>query len=175
MIHFHYVYADYSLFINCGGPETDSDGNDYDADLSRSGTSYFHPSNNGKWAYSSTGVFFANDKTPYVATNDFNLNISGPEYYQTARLAPLSLNYYGLCMLKGNYKVKLHFAEIMFTNDQTFSSLGRRIFDVSIQVSSEAKYMLHIFLIAFHILLKYCTWFCKKTKVLNVDILNTLS
>ncbi|GMN19486.1 hypothetical protein TIFTF001_042882, partial [Ficus carica] len=31
------------------------------------------------------------------------------------------------------YKVRLHFAEIMFTNDQTFSSLGRRIFNVSIQ------------------------------------------
>ncbi|CAI8606860.1 unnamed protein product [Vicia faba] len=34
---------------------------------------------------------------------------------------------------QGSYKVKLHFAEIMFSDDQTFKSLGRRIFDVSIQ------------------------------------------
>ncbi|KAF5478526.1 hypothetical protein F2P56_005077, partial [Juglans regia] len=34
---------------------------------------------------------------------------------------------------KGSYKVKLYFAEIMFSDDQTFSSLGRRIFNVSIQ------------------------------------------
>lgn len=40
-------------------------------------------------------------------------------------------------MMKGNYNVKLHFAEIMFSNDRTFSSFGRRIFDVSIQVSNE--------------------------------------
>jgi len=72
----------------------------------------------------------------YTALNTLPLNINGPEYYETARLAPLSLKYYGLCMQKGNYKVKLHFAEIMFSNDQTYQSLGRRIFDVSIQVSS---------------------------------------
>jgi len=32
-------------------------------------------------------------------------------------------------------KVNLHFAEVMFTEDQTYNSLGRRIFDVYIQVN----------------------------------------
>lgn len=86
-----------------------------------------------------------NDDADFTATNTFSLNISGPEYYQTARVAPLSLNYYGFCMRKGNYKVKLHFAEIMFSDDQTFSSLGRRIFDVSIQVCTEEKYLVALF------------------------------
>lgn len=146
MIRFHYVSADHSLFINCGGPKTEGEGNEYESDLSGRGTSNYVASNNGKWAYSSTGVYLGKSDADYVATNEFSLNISGPQYYQTARLAPLSLNYYGLCMLKGNYKVKLHFAEIMFSDDQTFSSLGRRIFDVSIQVSNEAKYLLHFFI-----------------------------
>jgi hypothetical protein len=77
-----------------------------------------------------------------VASNAFSLNINGSEYYQTARIAPISLKYFGLCMMKGNYNVKLHFAEIMFSNDQTYSSLGRRIFDVSIQVSNESNHLL---------------------------------
>lgn len=69
-----------------------------------------------------------------LATNQYNLNVTGAEYYNTARVSAQSLMYYGLCMRKGSYKVKLHFAEIMFTNDQSFASVGRRIFDVSVQV-----------------------------------------
>ncbi|KAK3428068.1 hypothetical protein EUGRSUZ_F04180 [Eucalyptus grandis] len=48
-------------------------------------------------------------------------------------------SYYGLCMMKGNYKVRLHFAEIQYSNDKTFRSLGRRIFDVSIQGNQVLK------------------------------------
>uniref|UniRef100_A0A0A0L010 Malectin domain-containing protein n=1 Tax=Cucumis sativus TaxID=3659 RepID=A0A0A0L010_CUCSA len=33
----------------------------------------------------------------------------------------------------GSYYVKLHFAEILITADQTYTSLGRRLFDISIQ------------------------------------------
>ncbi|KDP24894.1 hypothetical protein JCGZ_25156 [Jatropha curcas] len=51
----------------------------------------------------------------------------------TARISPISLTYYGFCMGNGNYTVGLHFAEIMFTNDNTYNSLGRRIFDIYIQ------------------------------------------
>lgn len=52
-----------------------------------------------------------------------------------ARLSPLSLTYYGFCLFNGKYTVKLYFAEIMFSDNQTFSSLGRRIFDIYIQVN----------------------------------------
>ncbi|XP_019449220.1 PREDICTED: probable LRR receptor-like serine/threonine-protein kinase At1g53440 isoform X2 [Lupinus angustifolius] len=123
----------HSLFINCGGPEGEFEGYSYVGDLQTNGVSSFDLRNDDRWAYSSTGIYLGNDYANHLAANTFSLNISGPEYYQTARLAPLSLKYYGLCMMKGNYNVKLHFAEIMFSDDQTFSSLGRRIFDVSIQ------------------------------------------
>ena len=129
------AYADHSLFINCGGSEMNDQGNTYESDLGQEGISFFSPSGD-KWAYSSTGTYLGDTKADYTATNSFSLNINGPSFYQTARLSPLSLKYHGFCLLNGNYNVKLHFAEIMFSNDQTFSSLGRRIFDVSIQVSN---------------------------------------
>ncbi|CAA6665668.1 unnamed protein product [Spirodela intermedia] len=56
------------------------------------------------------------------------------DLYTSARLNPLSLKYYGLCLQSGNYTVKLHFSEIVFTPVPTYGSLGRRVFDVSIQV-----------------------------------------
>ncbi|XP_065629647.1 probable LRR receptor-like serine/threonine-protein kinase At1g53430 isoform X2 [Quercus suber] len=126
----------YSLFINCGGEKKTFEGNEYEQDIIPDGRSQFS-SISEEWGYSSTGVFMGEDDTPYRAQNTFSLNVTG--IYETARVAPLSLRYYGLCLRKGSYKVKLHFAEIMFSNDQTFSSLGRRIFNVSIQGKLELK------------------------------------
>ncbi|KAJ4843181.1 hypothetical protein Tsubulata_016362 [Turnera subulata] len=122
----------HSLFINCGGPRVAFAGNEYAEDLTAGGPSNF-ASESERWAYSSTGVYMNNEKADFRAGNAFGLNVTGGEVYQTARLAPQSLRYYGLCMRPGSYKVKLHFAEIMYSHDQTYSSLGRRIFDISIQ------------------------------------------
>ncbi|KAH9723382.1 putative LRR receptor-like serine/threonine-protein kinase [Citrus sinensis] len=129
---FFFANVDYSLFINCGGSPTEFEENDYEEDLNTQGPSNFGIVSD-RWAYSSTGVYVGNESSKYLAANQYGLNVSGAEYYKTARLAPQSLKYYGLCMLKGSYTVKLHFAEIMFTNDQTYKSLGKRMFDVSIQ------------------------------------------
>nr|XP_010921615.1 probable LRR receptor-like serine/threonine-protein kinase At1g53430 isoform X1 [Elaeis guineensis] len=123
----------YNLFINCGGRKVIIDDDEYEADLSQLGPSRFAVAYSKKWAYSSTGDFVGNDKARYVATNVSVLNMTSPELYMTARLSPLSLRYYGLCLQKGTYTVNLHFAEIMFTDDQTYFSVGKRIFDVSIQ------------------------------------------
>ncbi|KAK4256421.1 hypothetical protein QN277_009288 [Acacia crassicarpa] len=122
----------HSLFINCGGPEIEYDGNKYEGDTNPGSISSFFLSDD-KWAYSSTGIYWGRSDYKYLVTNEFSLNINGPDFYQTARLSPLSLKYQGLCMINGNYNVKLHFAEIMYSNDRNLSGLGRRIFDVSIQ------------------------------------------
>ncbi|XP_043702818.1 probable LRR receptor-like serine/threonine-protein kinase At1g53440 isoform X2 [Telopea speciosissima] len=123
----------HSLFINCGGPLMNFDGEEYEDDsVPRvEGASYFYPTD--RWASSTTGVFLSRTNPQYLTTNISVLNITDPSIYMTARVAPISLRYYGLCLRSGNYTVQLHFAEIMFTEDQTYSSLGRRIFDVSIQ------------------------------------------
>ncbi|XP_044480619.1 probable LRR receptor-like serine/threonine-protein kinase At1g53430 [Mangifera indica] len=122
----------YSLFINCGGRSLDSGGNTYEDDSNTEGQSVFS-SVETRWAYSSTGIFTGDENRGYLESNLSGLNVSGEDIYKTARLSPQSLRYFGLCMRQGSYNVKLHFAEIMFTNDHTFSSLGKRIFDVSIQ------------------------------------------
>lgn len=110
------------------------DGNTYEDDSSQIGTSMFSVSDDKKWAYSSTGDFVGNENADYIARNTSKLNLAYPELYTEARLSPLSLKYYGLCMENGEYMVKLHFAEIVFTEDHTYSSNGKRVFDVFIQV-----------------------------------------
>lgn len=88
------------------------------------------------WAFSSTGNFMDNDVDAdnYIASNISELFMPNSELYTRARLSPLSLTYYGLCMMEGSYMVKLHFAETVFTHDNTFRSLGKRLFNVFIQV-----------------------------------------
>jgi hypothetical protein len=121
------------LFINCGGNRLKVDKDEYADDLNKRGASTFS-SVSERWGYSSSGAWLGNDGATYLATDTFNLiNESTPEYYKTARLASQSLKYYGLCMRRGSYKVQLYFAEIMFSNDQTYSSLGRRLFDIYVQ------------------------------------------
>jgi len=106
-----------------------------------------------RWGYSSSGVWLGKEDAGYLATDRFNLiNGSTPEYYKTARLSPQSLKYYGLCLRRGSYKLQLHFAEIMFSNDQTFNSLGRRIFDIYVQVSFAEQRM---FLFSWIIMLNF--------------------
>ncbi|KAK1285758.1 putative LRR receptor-like serine/threonine-protein kinase [Acorus calamus] len=123
----------YYMFINCGGRKVTIGENIYDEDSLQIGESNFFQSDSGRWAYSSTGIFLSYQDPKYVATNILALNVTNQELYTTARLAAISLDYYGLCLQNGNYSVSLHFAEIMFSNDQTYSSVGRRIFDVAVQ------------------------------------------
>ncbi|XP_019072671.1 probable LRR receptor-like serine/threonine-protein kinase At1g53440 isoform X2 [Vitis vinifera] len=123
----------YSLYINCGGVQTTFKRKAYEKDDNVEGPSQFFTDSIDKWAYSSTGVFIGDEDGSHLAKNTSALNSEDAEIYQTARLAPISLKYYGLCLRKGIYRLRLYFAEIMFSNDQTFGSLGKRLFDVSIQ------------------------------------------
>ncbi|KAM4092765.1 hypothetical protein ACB094_06G065400 [Castanea mollissima] len=123
----------YSLQINCGGPQVRINGDTmYDEDTEPGGASKFLQ--RGNWAFSSTGDFMENnDPTDsYILGNSSKLTMANPELYMTARLSPLSLTYYAFCLGNGSYKINLHFAEIKFTNDNTYNSLGRRVFDIYI-------------------------------------------
>ncbi|CAJ2659529.1 unnamed protein product [Trifolium pratense] len=125
----------YSLHINCGGKSVTSNKSlTYDDDSYEVGPASFHLSGSN-WALSNTGHFFDTGlKVDYYTwSNKTNLAMENAELYTDARVSPLSLTYYGFCLGNGNYTVNLHFAEIMFTDDQTYTSLGRRIFDIYIQ------------------------------------------
>ncbi|KAJ4980472.1 hypothetical protein NE237_031309 [Protea cynaroides] len=126
----------YNLYINCGGKQIIDGKTKYEADLEPRGASMFFPGQN--WAFSSTGNFMDNDVDAdmYITSNSTALsNVSkvNPELYTGARLSPLSLTYYGLCLIDGNYTVKLHFAEIVFMNESSFYNVGKRMFDVYVQ------------------------------------------
>ncbi|KAL5716597.1 hypothetical protein ACHQM5_018265 [Ranunculus cassubicifolius] len=103
---------------------------EYELDDSNMGPSSFY--SNDRWALSTTGDFIGNDKAPFIAST----NSGAQNIYSTARLAPISAKYYGHCLRSGNYTLRLHFAEIMFTTDQANNTMGRRIFDVYVQVST---------------------------------------
>ncbi|KAL4312993.1 hypothetical protein GQ457_01G003560 [Hibiscus cannabinus] len=125
----------YSVHINCGGREVTIGGNTtYEDDADGAGASRFYQSRTN-WAFSSTGHFLDDDRPSdsYIWSNSSKLSMNDSRLYMDARLSPLSLTYFGFCMGNGNYTVNLHFAEIIFTNDNTYSSLGRRIFDIYLQ------------------------------------------
>ena len=126
----------YSVHINCGGREVTVNGTAYEDDtVSPAPSTFFRSSTN--WAVSSTGYFIddARNTDSYTWINTSRLSLTNPQLYTDARLSPISLTYYAFCLGNGNYTVKLHFAEIMFTNDKTYNSLGRRLFDVYVQVN----------------------------------------
>ncbi|CAN6803759.1 unnamed protein product [Brassica oleracea] len=125
----------YGLHINCGGSELTINGTKYDADADTSDRPIFYDSRNG-WVSSNTGKFLDDERSPNEVTlwaNTSELSIADPSLYTHARLSAISLTYYAFCLGQGNYTVNLHFAEIVFTGNQTFSSLGRRFFDIYIQ------------------------------------------
>ncbi|KAH9797469.1 putative LRR receptor-like serine/threonine-protein kinase RFK1 [Citrus sinensis] len=124
----------HSLHINCGGNEAKINGSTFEGDGQiGGGAATFHLQDDTNWGFSSTGDF-ADDNddqnTRYIATSDSS-GLS--ELYINARIAPLSLTYFGYCLDNGNFTLSLHFAEIQFSNGITFRSLGRRLFDIYIQ------------------------------------------
>ncbi|KAJ0081071.1 hypothetical protein Patl1_10416 [Pistacia atlantica] len=124
----------HSFHVNCGGNDVKVNGTTFEGDAAVAGgvaTYYFNENSN--WGFSSTGDFTDDDdeQNTYYIENSNSSQISA--LYSDARKSPLSLTYFGYCLANGNYDVILHFAEVKFTKDNTYSSLGRRIFDIYVQ------------------------------------------
>ncbi|XP_024015689.1 probable leucine-rich repeat receptor-like serine/threonine-protein kinase At3g14840 [Eutrema salsugineum] len=128
----------YGLHINCGGNEVTINKTKYDADASDMS---FYDSRNG-WVSSNAGKFLDDERSPKGTTlceNTSETKTADPRLYTHARLSAISLTYYALCLGEGNYTVNLHFAEIMFKDNNTYESLGRRFFDIYVQGKLEVK------------------------------------
>ncbi|KAM5550271.1 hypothetical protein ABKV19_027672 [Rosa sericea] len=135
----------HSLFINCGGEETqDAVGNVYDQD---NDTSLFYLSPKRNWARSSVGngydIVSNGNSSKLLKSVRCGLS-SEARLYDNARTSLVSLKYYGFCLRKGKYNVTLHFAEIV---DEVadihavidFRSTSKRVFDVYIQGERKLK------------------------------------
>jgi len=140
LLKFKLVLTDSSCrHVNCGGQDANIKENKqtvlYEGDGQvEGGTALYSFDRNRNWGFSSTGDFMDDNdyqnKLYAVTLSDANMDVS----YTTARISPISLTYFFYCLRNGQYTVHLRFAEIQFTTDNAFNSLGKRMFHIYIQV-----------------------------------------
>ncbi|XP_023730748.1 probable LRR receptor-like serine/threonine-protein kinase At1g07650 isoform X2 [Lactuca sativa] len=130
-----------SVHINCGGPRVTVGKKTYEADEDPGGPAIFVPSNENYWGYSSTGSIWKvkDNLIKRITTNLTLLTMKDVKLYTNARKSLLSLTYFGRCLQNGKYTVKLHFAEIVFRDNRSYHSLGRRAFDIYVQGVNQWK------------------------------------
>ncbi|KAL4200874.1 hypothetical protein AMTRI_Chr02g213320 [Amborella trichopoda] len=130
-----------SLAINSGGKQmTSADGTVYEQDNVTLGMASYYVTDTQRWAISSTGRFLDSPRPRYIETSQSQFtNISDSELFQTARLSPGSLRYYGLGLENGEYTIRLEFAELAFATPPDWRSVGRRVFDVYLQGKLQLK------------------------------------
>ncbi|XP_031270205.1 probable LRR receptor-like serine/threonine-protein kinase At1g56140 [Pistacia vera] len=114
----------------------------YETENSSFSAASFNVTSTEKWAVSNVGLFSDREDPSYVQNT--LAQVTGtrtPELYQTSRLSPGSLRYYGLGLENGLYNISLLFAETVFDDrsSQTWKSLGRRVFDIYIQGTLKLK------------------------------------
>jgi hypothetical protein len=151
------------LHVNSGGKDITINENkttlSYEGDGQvEGGAAKYFVNDQSFWGFSSTGDFM--DDYDYQNTR-YTVSLQSStilELYQTARISTISLTYFHYCLQNGNYTVNLHFAEMQFTKSHistrvagtmlvtTYNSLGRRIFDIYVQVSSHSNVKLTFFL-----------------------------
>jgi hypothetical protein len=116
----------------------------YQTDNETLGPATYFVTDTNRWAVSNVGKFTgSNDPLVFKlsVSNQFT-HTANPELFQTARLSASSLRYYGLGLENGFYNITLQFAEtsILDSTSTTWKSLGRRAFDIYIQVFMLLKY-----------------------------------
>jgi interleukin-1 receptor-associated kinase 1 len=135
--------ADNSLFINSGGEDVYYGKDHYHNDTS---ISSFNLSPSDDWAYSYAGDYRNTNFNASALVRNLTCEITSAKANidNNFRLAPVSLTYYGLCLRKGEYIVTLYFAEALYSKSEDYSTSGKRVFDIYIQVSinlSESLFM----------------------------------
>ncbi|RWR88652.1 putative LRR receptor-like serine/threonine-protein kinase [Cinnamomum micranthum f. kanehirae] len=133
---------DSSFAINCGGQSitSSSTGTVYEEDEATLGPASYDVTDTIRWAVGNAGRFAQNYNATYISNSQSQFtNTLDSELFQSARLSPGSLRYYGLGLENGNYTISLKFAETAFEYTQTWRSVGRRVFDIYVQGNLELK------------------------------------
>ncbi|KAF8030925.1 hypothetical protein BT93_D0193 [Corymbia citriodora subsp. variegata] len=124
--------------VNCGGQDAYIKENKqtvlYEGDGEvEGGTALYFFNRDRNWGFSSMGDFMDDNdfqnKLYTVTLSDANMDVLDT----TARISPNSLTYFFYCLRNGQYTVSLRFAEIQFTIDNVFNSLGKRMFHIYVQ------------------------------------------
>uniref|UniRef100_A0A0E0I8B1 non-specific serine/threonine protein kinase n=1 Tax=Oryza nivara TaxID=4536 RepID=A0A0E0I8B1_ORYNI len=134
--------TDYSFAVDCGSNRSIrvSDNTMYELDSTNLGDSSYYVTSQTRWGVSNVGKLFqAPNDSKIIHSGEKIQNAVDSELFQTARMSPSSLRYYGLGLENGNYTVLLKFAELGFPDTPTWQSLGRRFFDIYIQGELKEK------------------------------------
>uniref|UniRef100_A0A0E0HBM5 non-specific serine/threonine protein kinase n=1 Tax=Oryza nivara TaxID=4536 RepID=A0A0E0HBM5_ORYNI len=133
----------YSFAVDCGSNSSTSasDNTIFEADPTSLGTAAYYVTSQTRWGVSSVGNFFqgTNGMDRIYSSSKHFQNTVDSKLFETARMSPSSLRYYGLGLENGNYTVLLQFAEFSFTETPTWQSLGRRVFDIYVQGALKEK------------------------------------
>lgn len=128
--------TDSEFAVKCGGPQiTSSNGIVYERENETLGPATYYVTGTSRWGVSNVGYFTGRNNPQYkIFSSSQFANTLDSELFQTARVSASSLRYYGMGLENGNYTVKLQFSETAIEDGNTWRSLGRRVFDVYVQV-----------------------------------------
>ncbi|XP_052165330.1 probable LRR receptor-like serine/threonine-protein kinase At1g56130 isoform X1 [Oryza glaberrima] len=132
----------YSFAVDCGSNRSirGSDNTMYELDFTDLGGSSYYVTSETRWGVSNVGKYFQSpNDSKIIYSNEKIQNAVVSELFQTARMSPSSLRYFGLGLENGNYTVLLQFAELGYPDSPTWKSLGRRVFDIYIQGDLKEK------------------------------------
>ncbi|XP_066343812.1 probable LRR receptor-like serine/threonine-protein kinase At1g56130 [Miscanthus floridulus] len=133
-----------SIAVDCGSSRriSGSDNSMYQPDDASLGAASYYVTGAPTWGVSNVGKFMdtSNGSGSYIiySSRQFQ-NTLDSELFQTARMSPSSLRYYGIGLENGNYTVTLQFAEFDFEDSRTWKSVGRRVFDIYLQGERKEK------------------------------------
>lgn len=100
------------------------------------GAASYYVTGQTRWGVSNVGKFNEAPNGSYtIDSSEQFQNALDSQLFQTARMSPSSLRYYGIGLENGNYTVTLQFAEVDFPDMQSWRSRGRRVFDIYVQVT----------------------------------------
>ncbi|XP_039821923.1 probable LRR receptor-like serine/threonine-protein kinase At1g56140 isoform X2 [Panicum virgatum] len=125
-----------SFAVDCGSDRSisGSDNSMYQPDAANIGPASYYVTGARTWGVSNVGKFMDALNSSYIIHSSRKFqSTSDSELFQTARMSPSSLRYYGIGLENGNYAVTLQFAEFAFEDSKTWTSLGRRVFDIYVQ------------------------------------------
>ena len=125
--------------MDCGSTQSvsGSDNSVYEPDGASLGAASIYVTGAPTWGVSNVGRFMDADNGSYTISSSHQfVNTLDTELFRSARMSPSSLRYFGIGLENGNYTVTLQFAEFDFTEDQSWKSTGRRVFDIYVQVGS---------------------------------------
>ncbi|PVH36396.1 hypothetical protein PAHAL_6G065700 [Panicum hallii] len=137
----------YSFAEDCGSDRSmrGSDNTFYEIDPTNLGachtrTASYYVTGQTRWGVSNVGKFNEAPNGSYIMRSSQQFqNALNSELFQTARMSPSSLRYYGIGLENGNYTIELQFGEFAYPDSPTWQSTGRRVFDIYLQGDLKEK------------------------------------